>query len=59
MEELAELGADTFIRIGIAAVSPRLSAPGTRFIATGAVRMEGTSREYAPIEFPAVADYAC
>ena len=26
-------------------------------VATGAVRMEGTSREYAPIEFPAVSDY--
>lgn len=26
-------------------------------IATGAIRMEGTSREYAPIEYPAVADF--
>ena len=25
-------------------------------VASGAVRMEGTSKEYAPIEFPAVAD---
>lgn len=29
---------------------------GDIVIATGAIRMEGTSREYAPIEFPAVAD---
>ena len=26
-------------------------------VATGAVRMEGTSREYAPIEYPAVPDF--
>ena len=30
---------------------------GDLVVATGAVRMEGTSREYAPIEFPAVADF--
>ena len=42
MEELYRCGADTFVRIGTCA--------------TGAIRMEGTSREYAPIEFPAVAD---
>ncbi len=30
---------------------------GDLVIATGAIRMEGTSKEYAPIEFPAVADY--
>ena len=30
---------------------------GDLIIATGAVRAEGTSREYAPIEYPAVADY--
>ena len=29
---------------------------GDIVIATGAIRMEGTSREYAPIEFPAVPD---
>ena len=29
---------------------------GDVVIASGAVRMEGTSKEYAPIEFPAVAD---
>lgn len=30
---------------------------GDLVIATGAIRMEGTSREYAPIEYPAVADF--
>ena len=37
--------------------SAQMSKGGDLVIATGAVRMEGTSREYAPIEFPAVADY--
>ncbi len=30
---------------------------GDLVIATGAVRMEGTSKEYAPVEFPAVSDF--
>ena len=30
---------------------------GDIVIASGAVRMEGTSKEYAPVEFPAVADF--
>ena len=29
---------------------------GDIVVATGAIRMEGTSKEYAPIEFPAVAN---
>ena len=47
MEELYRCGADTFIRIGTC---------GGVVVATGAIRMEGTSREYAPMEFPSVAD---
>ncbi|MGN0382852.1 MAG: uridine phosphorylase [Eubacterium sp.] len=57
MEELAMLGADTFIRIGTCGGINDKVLPGDCIIATGAVRMEGTSREYAPIEFPAVADF--
>ncbi len=57
MEELVELGADTFIRIGTCGGISQAVCAGDVVIATGAVRMEGTSREYAPIEFPAVADY--
>ena len=30
---------------------------GDIVIANGAIRMEGTSKEYAPIEFPAVPDF--
>jgi len=56
MEELHELGVHTFIRVGTCGgMTPRISA-GDCVIAMGAVRMEGTSREYAPIEYPAVAD---
>lgn len=57
MEELYELGADTFIRVGTCGgIIPEVQG-GDCVIATGAVRMEGTSREYAPIEFPAVANF--
>ncbi len=56
MEELCNLGADTFIRVGTCGGIRLDVTSGDVVIATGAVRMEGTSREYAPIEFPAVAD---
>ncbi|WP_323089764.1 uridine phosphorylase [Allobaculum sp. JKK-2023] len=57
LEELANLGADTFIRVGTCGgMQPEVES-GSVMIANGAVRAEGTSREYAPIEFPAVADF--
>ena len=56
MEELWRCGADTFVRIGTCGgMQPEVKS-GDVVIATGAVRMEGTSREYAPIEYPAVAN---
>lgn len=56
MEELYRCGADTFIRIGTCGgMQPEVKS-GDVVIATGAIRMEGTSKEYAPIEFPAVAN---
>lgn len=56
LEELAAIGADTFIRVGRSGgLQPDLPV-GTLVIATGAVRDEGTSRAYLPLEFPAVAD---
>lgn len=57
MEELVRCGADTFIRIGTCGGIQTEVKSGDLVIATGAIRMEGTSKEYAPIEFPAVADY--
>lgn len=56
MEELVNAGADTFIRVGTCGGMQLDVKSGDLVIATGAIRMEGTSREYAPIEFPAVAD---
>jgi len=56
MEELVKAGAHTFIRVGTCGGMDTEVKSGDLVIATGAVRAEGTSREYAPIEFPAVAD---
>ena len=57
MEELAALGAHTFLRIGTCGgMQPEL-IPGTLIIPTGAIRMEGTSQEYVPLAFPAVPDF--
>lgn len=56
LEELVKVGAKTFIRVGTCGgIQPEVKG-GDLVIATGAVRMEGTSKEYAPIEFPAVAN---
>ena len=54
MEELVQCGADTFVRVGTCGGIDLDVRGGDIVIATGAVRMEGTSREYAPIEYPAV-----
>ena len=56
MEELYRCGADTFIRIGTCGGMQTEVKSGDVVVASGAIRMEGTSREYAPIEFPAVPD---
>ena len=56
MEELVRCGADTFIRVGTCGGMQIDVHGGDLVIASGAIRMEGTSREYAPLEFPAVAD---
>lgn len=56
MEELANLGVHTFIRVGTCGGIELDVCSGDIVVATGAVRMEGTSREYAPIEWPAVPD---
>ena len=56
MEELIQCGADTFIRVGTCGGMALDVEGGDIVVATGAIRAEGTSKEYAPIEFPAVAD---
>ena len=58
MEELCKCGTDTFVRMGTCGGIALPVMGGDIVVATAAVRMEGTSREYAPIEFPAVADFS-
>lgn len=55
VEELIMLGADTFIRVGTSGGMQPEHDPGDLAIVTGAVRDEGTTLHYMPIEFPAVA----
>ena len=57
VEELYRCGADTFIRIGTCGGIQTEVKSGDIVVATGSVRMEGTSKEYAPIEYPAVPDF--
>lgn len=57
MEELVNIGGETFIRVGTCGAMQMDMMGGDLVIATAAVRNEGTSREYAPIEYPAVADF--
>ncbi|NPA48090.1 MAG: uridine phosphorylase [Thermococci archaeon] len=56
VEELAAIGADTFIRVGsTGAIQPGIEI-GDLIIAKAAVRLEGTSKQYVRVEYPAVAD---
>ncbi len=57
MEELHNIGADTFIRTGTCGGINLKVQSGDIVVATGAIRYEHTSQEYAPLEFPAVSDF--
>ena len=57
VEELARIGAETFIRVGTTGALQRHVEIGDIVIADAAVRADGASRNYAPIELPAVADF--
>ena len=59
IDELSKCGAHTFLRVGTCGGMQEEVMGGDIVIATGAVRMEGTSREFAPIEYPAVPDINC
>ena len=54
VEELARCGADTFIRVGTCGGTRTTQKIGDIAIATGAVRWEGTSRQYVRPEYPAL-----
>jgi len=56
IEELYLTGVRNFLRVGTCGGMATPVIGGDVVIATGAIRMEGTTREYVPIEFPAVAD---
>ena len=57
IEELINVGCKYFIRVGTCGSLSSHINPGDIIIATGAVRGDGASKEYVPIEYPAVADY--
>jgi uridine phosphorylase len=57
IEELAMLGVITFIRVGTTGAIQKEIKPGDVIMTTGSVRLDGASTHYAPIEYPAVANY--
>ncbi|MHA2213739.1 MAG: nucleoside phosphorylase, partial [Candidatus Thorarchaeota archaeon] len=56
IEELIRVGCKTFIRVGTSGAIDSSLVAGDLVIMTGAVRADGTSRQYVPIEYPAIAD---
>ncbi|MBI5048815.1 MAG: uridine phosphorylase [Deltaproteobacteria bacterium] len=57
VDELAQLGVTTFIRVGTTGAIQDYINTGDCVITTGSVRLDGASTHYAPIEYPAVAHY--
>lgn len=57
IDELAQIGVRTFIRIGTSGAIQESIKIGDVIITSGAVRLDGASTHYAPIEYPAVSDY--
>jgi len=59
VEELAQLGMRTFLRVGTTgAIQPDLEV-GTLIVTNAAVRLDGASGHFAPLEYPAVSDFEC
>ena len=58
-EELAQLGVRTFLRVGTTGAIQDDIAVGDVVITTGAVRLDGASQHFAPLEYPAVAHFDC
>lgn len=57
IEELIRCGAHTFIRIGTSGGIDIKVVGGDLIIASGAIRGDGTSKEYIPQDYPAVPDF--
>lgn len=58
LEELAHMGADTFIRVGSCGVFQEGQRPGDTIISNATVRLGGTANAYLPLEYPAVPDFS-
>src|SRR3972149_1540359 len=58
IDELARLGIKSFIRVGTTGSIQKNINAGDVIITTGSVRLDGASRHYAPIEYPAIADFS-
>ncbi|MHA1772425.1 MAG: nucleoside phosphorylase [Candidatus Thorarchaeota archaeon] len=56
LEELTRVGCTTFVRVGTAGAIDNTLRAGNLAIFTGSVREDGTSIQYVPVEFPALAD---
>ena len=59
VEELSQLGVRTFLRAGTTGALQPHMAPGDVVVSTAAVRLDGASLHFAPMEYPAVADFEC
>ncbi len=59
VEELAQLGVRTFLRVGTTGSIQPTVPVGTIVVTTGAVRLDGASGHFAPLAYPAVADFGC
>ena len=57
VEELAQLGVRTFLRVGTTGAIQEHINPGEVIVTQAAVRLDGASLHFAPLEFPAVADF--
>jgi len=57
IEELARCGAKTFLRMGTSAGIASYVNPGDITIFDSACRFEGTTKQYVPVEYPAVAHH--
>ena len=58
VEELAQLGVRTFLRVGTTGAIQKHINPGDVIVTQASVRLDGASLHFAPLEFPAVADFA-
>ena len=58
VEELAKVGVKTFLRVGTTGAIRNHLKIGDVVVTTGAVRLDGASKDYAPIEYPAVASHS-